>query len=111
MAFMHREISHADQAFDRPYNLSLYLLTGLLALQGYPDGYRAGAKHAHNPYQKEMTPEQVAHVNKALGLPEPVQPTATARASETKQPAPASKDQKKSKRSPGKTTAEASARD
>jgi Cu+-exporting ATPase len=29
---MHREISHADQAFDRPNNLSLYLLTGLLAL-------------------------------------------------------------------------------
>ena len=85
--------------------------TGLLALQGYPDGYRTGAKHAHNPYQKEMTPEQVAHVNKALGLPEPVQPTATARATETKQPAPASKDQKKSKRSPGKATAEASARD
>ncbi len=29
---MHREISHADAAFDRPSNLSLYLLTGLLAL-------------------------------------------------------------------------------
>jgi Cu+-exporting ATPase len=29
---MHREISHADQAFDRPSNLSLYLLTGLLAV-------------------------------------------------------------------------------
>jgi Cu+-exporting ATPase len=29
---MHREISHADQAFDRPNNLSLYLLTGLLAV-------------------------------------------------------------------------------
>src|SRR6516225_5350772 len=29
---MHREISHADQAFDRPNNLSLYLLTALLAV-------------------------------------------------------------------------------
>jgi Cu+-exporting ATPase len=29
---MHREISHADQAFERPNNLSLYLLTGLLAV-------------------------------------------------------------------------------
>jgi Cu+-exporting ATPase len=29
---MHREISHADEAFDRPSNLSLYLLTGLLAI-------------------------------------------------------------------------------
>jgi Cu+-exporting ATPase len=29
---MHREISHADEAFDRPSNLSLYLLTGLLAV-------------------------------------------------------------------------------
>jgi Cu+-exporting ATPase len=29
---MHREISHADEAFDRPNNLSLYLLTGLLAI-------------------------------------------------------------------------------
>ncbi len=29
---MHRQISHADQAFDRPTNLSLYLLTGLLAV-------------------------------------------------------------------------------
>jgi hypothetical protein len=83
--------------------------TGLLALQGYPEGYRTGAKHTHNPYQKEMTPEQVAHVNKALGLPEPVQPTATARATETKQPV--AKEQKKSKRSAGKGTAEASARD
>ncbi|HEX5269004.1 MAG TPA: hypothetical protein VFW33_00890, partial [Gemmataceae bacterium] len=29
---MHREISHADGAFERPNNLSLYLLTGLLAV-------------------------------------------------------------------------------
>jgi P-type Cu+ transporter len=29
---MHREISHADQAFERPNNLSLYLLTALLAV-------------------------------------------------------------------------------
>ncbi len=29
---MHREISHADRAFDRESDLSLYLLTGLLAL-------------------------------------------------------------------------------
>jgi Cu+-exporting ATPase len=32
MVHMHREISHADQAFDRPNNLSLYLLTALLAV-------------------------------------------------------------------------------
>jgi hypothetical protein len=81
--------------------------TGLLALQGYPEGYRTGAKHTHNPYQKEMTPEQVAHVNKALGLPAPVQPTATARAIEVK-PSP---DQKKPKHNNGRGTAEASARD
>jgi len=48
--------------------------TGLLAQNGYPDGYRAGAKHAHNPYEKQMTAEQVAQVRKAEGLPpEPVQ--------------------------------------
>src|SRR5438445_6920682 len=29
---MHREISHADQAFHKESNLSLYLLTGLLGL-------------------------------------------------------------------------------
>ena len=43
--------------------------TGLLALEGYPDGYRTGAKHANNPCAKQMTPEQVAHVRKAQGLP------------------------------------------
>src|SRR5687767_14911028 len=43
--------------------------TGLLALDGYPDGYRTGAKHANNPYGKQMTPEQVAQVRKAQGLP------------------------------------------
>lgn len=43
--------------------------TGLLALDGYSDGYRAGAKHGHNPHAKRMTPEQVAQVDKARGLP------------------------------------------
>lgn len=43
--------------------------TGLLALDGYSEGYRAGAKHGHNPHAKRMTPEQVAQVNKARGLP------------------------------------------
>ncbi len=32
MARMHREISHADQAFRKESNLSVYLLTGLLGL-------------------------------------------------------------------------------
>src|SRR5829696_3895447 len=48
--------------------------TGLLALNGYPEGYRAGAKHSNNPYEKQMTGEQVAQLRKARGLPaEPAQ--------------------------------------
>ena len=89
--------------------------TGLLALNGYPDGYRAGAKLAHNPYEKQMTPEQVATVRKAQGLPvetaqaksEPVKKTETAQASTSA----ADKKQKKENRKSRKDTTEASARD
>jgi len=85
--------------------------TGLLALNGYPDGYRAGAKHAHNPYEKQMTPEQVATVRKAQGLPvETAQAKPEPKKADTTQ-ASAEKKQKKDSRKPGKNTAEASARD
>ena len=92
--------------------------TGLLALNGYPEGYRAGAKHANNPYEKQMTGEQVAHVRKARGLPpEPAaKPDAAKRAEETH--ASASKEEKKQRREERKEarkskkdSAEASARD
>jgi hypothetical protein len=86
--------------------------TGLLALPGYPDGYRTGAKHARNPYEKQMTGEQVAQVRKAQGLP-PAPP-------QVSQPAPKREDaqasaradrkaERKSKRG-AKESAEASAR-
>jgi hypothetical protein len=93
--------------------------TGLLALNGYPDGYRAGAKHSGNPYEKQMSAEQVAQVRKARGLPpEPVQvkPDVSKRANEThasnagpdkKQRREDRKESRKSK----KESAEASARD
>lgn len=93
--------------------------TGLLALNGYPDGYRSGAKHSNNPYEKQMTGEQVALVRKARGLPpEPAQakPDAAKRAEETH--ASAEKEQKKQRREDRKEarkakkeSAEASARD
>ena len=87
--------------------------TGLLALNGYPEGYRAGAKHAHNPYEKQLTPEQVAQVRRAQGLPvEPVQakPEATKR-TETASNSGADKKQAKKDRKSKKESAEASARD
>ena len=88
--------------------------TGLLALEGYPDGYRAGAKHARNPYEKKMTPEQVAQVRKAQGLPPLPEnnAVASARGSEEKKPAKdRAKDENKPKRKKEKQQAEASARD
>jgi hypothetical protein len=85
--------------------------TGLLALNGYPDGYRAGAKHAHNPYEKQMTPEQVATVRKAQGLPvETAQAKPEPKKADTTQ-ASADKKQKKDNRRSRKDTAEASVRD
>ena len=48
--------------------------TGPLALEGYADGYRTGAKHLNNPYRKQMTSEQVAQVRKAQGLPPIAEP-------------------------------------
>ena len=74
--------------------------TGLLALEGYPDGYRAGAKHANNPYTKQMTPEQTAQVRKAQGLP----------AEEVAKRDTAPRRERKARRE-AKATAEASARD
>ncbi|HEY7090269.1 MAG TPA: hypothetical protein VH518_19385 [Tepidisphaeraceae bacterium] len=94
--------------------------TGLLALNGYPEGYRTGAKHDRNPYEKQMTPEQVAQVRKAQGLPpEPVQQAkpepatrpqeapALSKKAEKKQLREERKEARKSK----KDTAEASSRD
>jgi hypothetical protein len=84
--------------------------TGLLALPGYTDGYRSGAEHARNPYEKQMSPEQVAQVRKAQGLPPaPAQVTQPAPKRDDAQ-ASAKKAEKKSKRGNGKESAEASAR-
>jgi hypothetical protein len=88
--------------------------TGLLALNGYPEGYRAGAKLAHNPYEKQMTAEQVATVRKAQGLPvETAQAKPEAKKADTTQASASAVDrkQKKDNRKGRKDTAEASARD
>jgi hypothetical protein len=93
--------------------------TGLLALNGYPDGYRAGAKHSNNPYEKQMSGEQVAQVRKARGLPpetDNAKPDAAKRAEEKH--ASAAKEEKKQRREERKEgrkskkdSAEASVRD
>ena len=95
--------------------------TGLLALEGYADGYRTGAKHANNPYAKQMTPEQVAQVRKAQGLPPVAEESkddrtaarenavASARDSEKKQRKESRSEDRKHRRGDGKD-AEASAR-
>jgi hypothetical protein len=74
---------------------------GLLALEGYSDGYRAGSRHAANPYAKEMTTEQTAQVRKTLGLP----PETVA----TRDTAP--RREQRNARREAKDTAEASIRD
>ena len=87
--------------------------TGLLALEGYPDGYRAGARHGRNPYEKKMTPEQVAQVRKAQGLP-PLpanNAVASARGDEKKATNDNARDDRKARRKKEKQQAEASARD
>jgi hypothetical protein len=43
--------------------------TGKLALPGYQEGYRCGAKHYHNPYRNRLTPEQWARQREVQGLP------------------------------------------
>ena len=43
--------------------------TGKLALVGYQEGYRAGARHEGNPYQRRMTHEQSARFRSIRGLP------------------------------------------
>jgi hypothetical protein len=88
--------------------------TGLLALNGYPDGYRAGAKLAHNPYEKQMSPEQVATVRKAQGLPvETAQAKSEVAKKDTAQASAggAAKKQRKETGKSRKDSAEASARD
>jgi hypothetical protein len=88
--------------------------TGLLALNGYPDGYRAGAKLAHNPYEKQMSPEQVAQVRKAQGLPvETAQAKPEVKRTDTAQASAggAAKKQRKETGKSRKDSAEASARD
>lgn len=97
--------------------------TGLLAQNGYPEGYRAGAKHARNPYERQMSGEQVAQVRKAQGLPtEPAETKpitskgaseahASASQAETKQRREERKDARKKRQAAKKESAEASARD
>lgn len=94
--------------------------TGLLALNGYPEGYRAGAKHGKNPYEKQMSPEQVAQVRKAQGLPPVAAPKvkepSSVNARETHASAQKSekklrREEKKAKQKVKKEQAEASARD
>jgi hypothetical protein len=88
--------------------------TGLLALNGYPDGYRAGAKLAHNPYEKQMTPEQVATVRKAQGLPvetAQAKPEVTKKDTAQASAGGAAKKQRKESGKSRKDSAEASARD
>lgn len=93
--------------------------TGNLALSGYPEGYRAGARHSGNPYEKQMTPEQVAQVRKARGLPpEPAQvkPDPSKRAGETHASNSAAdrkqrREDRREARKAKKESAEASARD
>jgi hypothetical protein len=85
--------------------------TGLLALNGYPEGYRAGAKHGHNPYEKQMTAEQVATVRKAQGLPVETAPAKPEASKKTETASVPDKKQKKDNRKSRKETAEASARD
>ena len=89
--------------------------TGLLALNGYPDGYRAGAKHGNNPYEKQMTGEQVAQVRKARGLPPLAEPEPSKRAEEAHASAKKAekkqqRDERKESRKGKKESAEASAR-
>jgi hypothetical protein len=86
--------------------------TGLLALEGYPDGYRTGAKHARNPYEKKMTPEQVAQVRKAQGLPPaPATDAVASSRDDDKKAVKEAKEDRKAKRKAQKQQAEASARD
>ena len=86
--------------------------TGLLALDGYPDGYRAGAEHASNPYSKQMTAEQTAQVRKAQGLPaeEVVTKDTEVAKRDTDKRDTAPRRERKVRRE-AKATAEASARD
>lgn len=43
--------------------------TGKLALDGYAEGYRAGAKRQRNPYYRRMTADQAARFRTMRGLP------------------------------------------
>ena len=108
-AFFNKGQPLSDQQVDRLIEIGRRQgdPTGLLALPGYADGYRTGAKHSHNPYENQMAPEQVAQVRKVQGLPEPVTNKPVVRAPEQKE---ARKDQRKPKAKQGKDTAEAAAR-
>ena len=119
-AFFNKGQPLTDQQVDRLIDIGRRQgdPTGLLALNGYPEGYRAGAKHGHNPYEKQMSGEQVAQVRKARGLaPEPAQakPDAAKRAEEAHaSTGDAEKKQRREERREArrskKETAEASAR-
>lgn len=124
-AFFNKSRPMTDQQVDRLIEIGRRQgdPTGLLALNGYPDGYRAGARHARNPYERQMTPEQVAQVRKAQGLPpEPAQgkPEAAGRAEEShasasqaekKQRREERKEARRNRKAAKKESAEASARD
>ena len=124
-AFFNKGRPMTDQQVDRLIEIGRRQgdPTGLLALNGYPDGYRAGAKHARNPYEKQMTPEQVAQVRKAHGLPpepangkgeaskRPEEAHASASQAEKKQRREERKEARKNRRPGKKESAEASARD
>ena len=124
-AFFNKGRPMTDQQVDRLIEIGRRQgdPTGLLAHSGYPEGYRAGARHARNPYEKQMTGEQVAQVRKAHGLPpEPakanVEPAtrgedahASASQAEKKQRREERKEARKARNAQKNNTAEASARD
>ena len=112
-AFFNKGQPLSDQQVDRLIEIGRRQgdPTGLLALEGYPDGYRAGAKHGRNPYEKKMTPEQVAQVRKAQGLP-PAQPNNALVSAREDDHKSAKEDAKERKaRRKAQKQAEASARD
>ena len=117
-AFFNKGQPLSDQQVDRLIEIGRRQgdPTGLLALNGYPEGYRAGAKHAGNPYEKQMTGEQVAAVRKARGLPPVAEPQAKPEPSKRAEEAHAKaekkqrKEERKEARKGKKESAEASAR-
>src|SRR5437899_1964269 len=70
---MHREISHADEAFGRQTNLALYLLTGfvglILGIHFWPDLVRAiGSAWGLPTWPQEVYGYKIALIAAAVGL-------------------------------------------